>query len=64
MDDYFVRPPGWTGHFQSFVSQISGHTGTLTALAMPPSYNDKTIATPKFKHASTTLAVDAVVLAC
>jgi hypothetical protein len=37
---------------------------TLTALAMPPSYNEKTIATPPFKHAITTLAADAMVLVC
>ena len=35
---------------------------TLSALAMPPINGEKTIATPQFKHAITTLAADAMVL--
>ena len=37
---------------------------TLTALVMSPSYKQKTVATPQFKHAITTLAADAMVLIC
>jgi hypothetical protein len=48
--------------FAVLIMSVIGRT--LAALAMPPSYNEKTIATPPFKHAITTLAADATVLVC